>query len=109
MDYVHFGSDYPLSYCSADIRIAQHHSGVNYSNKKGFGINVPKPFVHPTFMRFLFAGVVSAIAVYLYNVLSRRVLTMIAAIFCVIAYRAATGRVRAFIIVCHVKASLAHS
>ena len=59
--------------------------------------------------RSLPVGVVSAIAVYLYNVLSRRVLTMIAAIFRVIAYRAATGRVRAFIIVCHVKASLAHS
>jgi hypothetical protein len=60
-------------------------------------------------MRFLLTGVVSAIAVYLYNVLICGILTVVAAIFNVVAYRTVTSGMRAFIVVCHVKTSLAHS
>jgi len=54
----------------------------------------------------LFAGVMTAIAVYLHNVLVLRVLAMIAAVFRIVANRTIACGMRAFIIICHFKISL---
>jgi hypothetical protein len=61
-----------------------------------------KPF-SILFVRFLFTGVVPAIAIYFNNILGRSVFTVIAAIVRVVAHRAIACRMRAFVIVCHIK------